>query len=383
MAVKRADGRWMERFTYKGKRYATYGYTKKEAVENAERKKEGLIRQESGTVNIQQTMTLNEYHDRWEKARIGVVKEATIRKQSFEYKDAATVIIDEESGIMLGEKKLQDITAQDVRDLQRILQNTKNKTGSPKFTTNTINGIISHMKHIMNDALRERLITWNPFCAVKNLKRTEKKARDTIHRALTVEETQKFFANAEKSWYREVFKFMICSGCRCGEVGALRYEDVDFDKGIIHIRRTITKDITGGYVVGNDAKTFHGIRDIPLTPDLKEAIEQQEKLDKMLFGTEILKHDSLIFTSPEKTLLNDTSVNREIKRICIKAGIDRFTAHGFRDTFATRCIENGMKPKTLQEILGHSDISITMNLYVHVLEQTKVEEMELVRFNLG
>ena len=63
---------------------------------------------------------------------------------------------------------------------------------------------------------------------------------------------------------------------------------------------------------------------------------------------------------------------------CDKAGIKRFSMHVLRHTFATRCIESGMRPKTLQMILGHSDIGITMNLYVHVTDNEKLKEMELV-----
>lgn len=60
------------------------------------------------------------------------------------------------------------------------------------------------------------------------------------------------------------------------------------------------------------------------------------------------------------------------------AGIERFTAHAFRDTFATRAVESGMQAKTLQEILGHADIGITMNLYAHVMEDTKRRQMAAV-----
>lgn len=91
-----------------------------------------------------------------------------------------------------------------------------------------------------------------------------------------------------------------------------------------------------------------------------------------------MRFDGLIFTSPESTLLNTTCVNREIGRICKTGKIERFTAHAFRDTFATRAIESGMNPKTLQEILGHADIGITMNLYCHVMDDTKVKEMNMV-----
>ena len=65
-------------------------------------------------------------------------------------------------------------------------------------------------------------------------------------------------------------------------------------------------------------------------------------------------------------------------KICDKAQIPRFSMHVLRHTFATRCIEGGMKPKTLQIILGHSNIGITMNLYVHTTEEEKLKEIELV-----
>jgi integrase len=72
-------------------------------------------------------------------------------------------------------------------------------------------------------------------------------------------------------------------------------------------------------------------------------------------------------------------VNQDIARICKAAGIEKFTAHAFRDTFATRCVESGMQPKTLQEIMGHTDIAMTMNLYAHVMEETKVSQMQAVK----
>ncbi len=65
-------------------------------------------------------------------------------------------------------------------------------------------------------------------------------------------------------------------------------------------------------------------------------------------------------------------------KICNKAQIPRFSMHVLRHTFATRCIEGGMKPKTLQIILGHSNIGITMNVYVHTTEEEKLKEIELV-----
>lgn len=78
--------------------------------------------------------------------------------------------------------------------------------------------------------------------------------------------------------------------------------------------------------------------------------------------------------TPIKNSIYDTA----LFKICDKVQIPRFSMHVLRHTFATRCIEGGMKPKTLQIILGHSNIGITMNLYVHTTEEEKLKEIELV-----
>lgn len=77
---------------------------------------------------------------------------------------------------------------------------------------------------------------------------------------------------------------------------------------------------------------------------------------------------------PVKNSTYDTA----LFKLCDKVGIKRFSMHILRHTFAIRCIEAGMMPKTLQKILGHSNIEITMNLYVHITEDEKYKEIELV-----
>ena len=84
----------------------------------------------------------------------------------------------------------------------------------------------------------------------------------------------------------------------------------------------------------------------------------------------------LLFKSRENGLLLATPCDRAIKKICLKAGIEHFTMHSFRATFATRCIENGMDFKTLQELLGHKNFNLTMSLYGHALTDTKKKAMD-------
>mgnify|MGYP000529491679 CR=1 FL=1 len=367
----REDGRFVKTFTLDGRKYFAYGRTQKEAGEAAEKKKkeikEGLI----SRINTP-NMTLDEYHGIWAGRRNGVVSPATIRNQDMWYK---TVSVTETAGIAFGKFRLNQITTETVFDLQRTLREARKKDGSPRYNTNSINCYINLVKHILQDAVNEDILQKNPARLVKNLQRVEEKAADTIHRALTMEETSAFLDAARESSYLNHFKFMLLTGCRCGEGGALRYAVIDGRGGKLQIRRTITRGERGMYVVGDKTKPADGIRDIPLSDKILAVINDQRNI-RAAFGS--LRFDDLIFTAPEGGLLNDTCVNREIARICAAASVEKFTAHCFRDTFATRAIEAGMNPKTLQEILGHADISITMNLYCHVMEETKTKEMEMV-----
>ena len=85
-----------------------------------------------------------------------------------------------------------------------------------------------------------------------------------------------------------------------------------------------------------------------------------------------------MFLCRKGTPIKNSTYDTALFKICDKAQIPRFSMHVLRHTFATRCIEGGMKPKTLQIILGHSNIGITMNLYVHTIEEEKLKEIELV-----
>ena len=97
----------------------------------------------------------------------------------------------------------------------------------------------------------------------------------------------------------------------------------------------------------------------------------------MLFG---LGWTGTLFKSAEGELLREYTVNREIKRICKQAEIEKFTCHGFRVTFATRFIEQRPQDyKILSEIMGHKDISITLNLYTRVMTESKITAMNEIK----
>ena len=350
---KRADGRIRKTFTFEGKKYTVYGKTVQEAEEKAYQRKQDLKAGKEDHDNP----TLDGFFERWTENRRDSIKEATLRCQYFQYKSCSNVKI---NGKRLGDFRITEIKPDDIRVVQRTLLDGN--------TTQTVNDKIAVLSHIFHDALNERYIDYNPCCVVKPLKRTEKRARETVHRALTLAEQTTFFENAKGSFYYDVFRMAILTGMRIGEIGALYPSDIYDDA--IHVMRTITKNEIGGYIIGKDTKTWHGQRTIPLNDDIRAVIEHQKAVNRLLDGEKVISIYEPIFKAPERGLLMATPADREIGRICKRNGIEKFTAHALRATFATRCIEQGIQPRTLQELLGHADFGITMNLYGHAVIDT-------------
>lgn len=361
---KRTDGLMQKGFRVNGKLYMVYGHTERELFDKMQEK---IAEIEAG-FEKRNNPTVSEFYERWTKARQGVVSEATLRTQQKIFNIISDIDIDNASRTF-GELKIKEVGIDDLREVQRKLSENRK--------TQSVNDYMAHIKHFFSDATKERLLDYNPCCLLNNLKRTEEKARDTHHRALSLEEQKVFFEcdRCKNSFYYNVFRFAINTGMRSGEIGALKLSDIKQD--MIHVERTITRTETGSYVVGEDAKTEAGRRTIPMNEQIKQIIADQKELNALLDGN-IVSINDLIFRAPERGLLMATPMDREIKRICKAAGVKPFTMHAFRATFATRAIESGMNPKTLQEILGHSNFNITMSLYGHCLTDTKKQAMDSI-----
>ena len=125
------------------------------------------------------------------------------------------------------------------------------------------------------------------------------------------------------------------------------------------------------------------MRDIPITNTIKEILKSQKEKIRLLHGN-VINFNQRIFESNYGRLVYNAAVNKAItetlKRINKeKTVIEHFSSHAFRDTFATRYIEQGGSPQVLKTILGHNSLTMTMDLYSHVLPNTKQKEMEQVK----
>lgn len=195
--------------------------------------------------------------------------------------------------------------------------------------------------------------------------------------ALAIDVQKKFLEYAKGQSYQNQYRFILQTGLRTGELIGLKWEDIDFTKKTVKIQRSMEyRHSVGEWRIG-EPKSKSGYRTIPLTDEAIRILIAQKEKNKNI--KEIQEEWSeFIFLSRKGEPVKNSAYDTALFKICDKAKINRFSMHVLRHTFATRCIEGGMMPKTLQKILGHSNIGITMNLYVHITEDEKQKEIDKV-----
>lgn len=237
------------------------------------------------------------------------------------------------------------------------------------------NAVIEHSRLVMlmmfECAVENEIIAKNPV--TKAVKCTGGHDSKEVC-SLTVEEQKIFLKTASNTSNYNQYALILQTGLRSGEVTGLRWSDVDFENRTMHVRRTMEfRESSRVWAIG-EPKTKNGTRDIPLTQEAVVILRNQKEKLKSLKNIQIDFADN-VFLNQSGAPISNRAYNAALCRCCDRAGIQRFSMHVLRHTFATRCIENGMRPKTLQMILGHSSIGITMNLYVHVTDDEKTKEV--------
>ncbi len=194
------------------------------------------------------------------------------------------------------------------------------------------------------------------------------------HLYLTPNESVLFLRFASTSPYYLQFQLVLETGLRASELVGLTYDEIDLDNNTLHIRHTLLYDKENGWYFLTP-KSKQGIRDIFMTPKCRSIIKEILQKRKRMCCLTSNKYSNLLFLSRNGIPIRISSYNLSIRKICDKAGMQYFSMHSLRHTFATRCVLAGMSTKVLQDVMGHSDISTTMNYYVHISESLKQEEM--------
>ena len=361
MANRRTSERIKLNFRHNGRYYTAYGFTRREAEEKKYRK---IMELEEGAMNRDRP-TLALYYEAFAASRRSKVKASTILNQRKWFTRCASVPIPGTQKT-LGELRMADISPRDVKHVQAVLEESG-------LSATSVNDYMAHLSHVFAEAVKDETVDRNPCRCIDKVMRKGRPASETKHRALTVEETALFFSGAEKSFFMNAYKLMIQTGLRIGEVAALSLEDIDDRQ--MSITKTASKNENGTHMISDTAKTAKSRRIIPLTDTTRRIIAEQRAFISSLFGDDMPR----LFPSVRGDILKEYTINRDIRRICASKGIDPFTCHAFRSTFATRWIEQRPQDyKILSEVLGHASTRITLDLYTHVMEDRKSEAMGLL-----
>jgi integrase len=260
--------------------------------------------------------------------------------------------------------------------------------GGRGLSIRTVNKVLTTMSRIFKFGIRNKCGTQtDPVKLIEKVKDSSGEQSETGERlyvglhevgekeVLTPEEAKRVILAVKPGFYRTVIQTAIYTGARISEILALRWSDVQLDRGAIEIRRSVSTAKVKGETNPEkhrwfDPKTKQGVRDIPIPLQLVAALKEwKEKCPKSRLD--------LVFCNEFGEPCDRTGIGRYgLKPALEQAGIDKAVSmHGLRHTYASMLILLGRKIPEISRYLGHADVSITMRVYAHFLKPKKQDTM--------
>lgn len=233
------------------------------------------------------------------------------------------------------------------------------------LSNKTVSDVLVLIKSVIKYASRMKYITDRTALDVSV------KVQIASPRVLSIQEEQTLIDFLEKKLDFTGIGILIClfTGIRVGELCALTWDDISLENNMIHIRRTMQRvqtpnGIKKTSILIAEPKSQCSIRDIPIAKSLREYLETQPR------------KEGYVLTSNKKRYVEPRTMQKRFKLIMEQCDILNAHFHTLRHTFATRCIEVGFDVKCLSEILGHANVSITLNRYVHTSMELKQKNID-------
>ncbi|NLV85753.1 MAG: site-specific integrase, partial [Clostridiales bacterium] len=221
------------------------------------------------------------------------------------------------------------------------------------FAKKTVQLIANILKQVLTFG-KKYGITVDPAICVIRGKQGSQRTANTLN-AVDCERLLETLGNCERPSDLAIY-LSLKTGLRVGELAGLMWGDVDFDAGFLKVRRTVSRiyreDGTSTVHIG-EPKSESSIRRVPLTPAVTHVLARHRQ------------EDEVYVTSGRRKPQETGTLQQHFKVVLRRAGIRDINFHALRHTFATRCVEKGFDVKSLSLILGHSDVSVTLNTYVH------------------
>lgn len=313
-------------------------------------------------------ITLEEWLKEWMK----VYKKPYISPRTYQgYVEKSKTILEH-----LGNMQLQKI---ELYHLQKFISDLQNEGKSPK----SLRHYYSILKMCFDDAIMCRHISLNP---TRNLKLPSMRRKEL--NIMTKEEQLVFEGFMKKYRMGTAYIVLVNTGLRAGELSGLTWKDVDFENKALYVRRGMQKITTYDDEFNKvkrerkvtDVKTENSYRVVPMLDKVvrilqeykKKVQTEQEELAELGEG---FKEDDFIFKTKCNHPITSEYLRKTCQGICKSNNFRKVGIHELRHTFATRSIEAGIDLRVLQEILGHASYSTTADIYVHILGQVKLSQM--------
>ena len=380
---QRKDGRYEARAVINGQKIAVYNFNLNELKREFEKEKEKVKR--SNIISCQD-VTINEWFNAWfEQYKKPTLKPSGV--DAYKRKFANTY------GSIIGFIKLKELN-------QFVIQSATSDLINKGYKFKTIKDALSVLRLMLDAAVGNCMIENNPALGIIVPTYAETKED---RRVLTKEEQKIFLDKIDSSFYKELYYFMLLTGVRVGEMGALQWNDIDFENGFININHSLTCQYNNGIKTLSimTPKTKNSFRKIPFFGETKQILlsqkKKQENLKKQLGNrwrkSEELGDVNLVFTSSMGSPVTRYVLEHDMRQISkdinmaelynanregrIPISFEYIHPHALRHTFATRCFENGMSVEVVQKIMGHANINMTMS-YTHVLDNVLKDEVAKV-----
>ncbi len=306
-------------------------------------------------------MLMEELSESWLEEKKQYIKQSTYAYYNFEVKNYILPV--------LGNMNVDCLREEHIQSAVFHWQNTGMENGRP-LKKSTVKNLVALIKQILKYAVRKGIIR-ESIMEIHFLPQADGKRKNKV---FTVDEQNEMIQAILSHLDYRSFGILLCinSGLRIGEVCALKWEDIDAKNGILHVTRTIQRiymknAMPHTRVIISEPKTASSMRDIPLSHKILEIIDELPELNPQGY----ILTNSQEFIEPRTFRKFYTSFLKEIN-------ITQLNFHCLRHTFATRCIEKGADYKSVSEILGHTTVNTTLNMYVHPQMEDKRKCVEMI-----
>ena len=365
---QRADGRWQARINIgyvdgKRKRKSIYGETRKEV---AEQLKVLLHEQQQGLPIAMERQTVGQFLDRW-------LKESVEPRRRHNTVAGYSNIVRLHLKPQIGHIQLAKLTPQHVEQLMnRMREKDKN------LAERTILLIRTVLRRALQQALKWGLVARN-VAALTDAPTVE----EFVTTPLTPERAGEFLQTIRGERHAALFATTLWLGLRRGEVLGLRWEDIDFDEQKLHVR--MAQVVVKGKILLAQPKTKNSRRRLTIPPSLLSVLREHKRHqaeEQWKAGKKWQAH-GLVFCTTKGTPFNPRNITRDFKDFMKQEGLPNIRFHDLRHSCASLLCHQKVPARVMMDILGHSTIATTLNIYAHVFDEAKREAADAMERLLG